>query len=80
MARVYAPYYDRFDYHLDQPLVSSKDTGGWGEGFFEKVGLPQDIISSNIGNVYGFDGNKSNIVGCIPLEITIMTKCVKFPI
>lgn len=27
--------------------------------YFGKIGLPQDIIASDIGEMYGFDDNKS---------------------
>lgn len=41
---------------------------------FEKMKLPQDVITTNTGDVYGFEGNKSNPVGRVPLDVTLMAK------
>lgn len=38
------------------------------------MGLPKDIITSDTVDVYGFDGNKSKLVGHISLDVTVITK------
>lgn len=41
---------------------------------FEKMGIPQVINILDIGDLYCFVGNKSNLIGYIPLDVTIMGK------
>lgn len=45
------------------------------------MGVPEDIITPHTGDMYGFEDNKSYLVGRTPLDVIVMGKslAVDFP-
>lgn len=82
MAGVYAPHYDLVMitnqvriWRIERVLIDEgRGSNILFSNCFERMKLPQDVINADTGDLYGFDGHKSNPVGCALLNVMINGK------